>query len=163
MLVTAGVSALLVLVVQCVYMNSAPKSRFVSSRSSLIVMWWDGVKNLALPRTRGGPYPRLPVELVGFRGLHAPFLKERRIRSPCLRRVQEIRGISLVFREMWDSTALRLESVQGVKGRPTVAPHISRKTSEIWGTRLCYMAGQTCIKHYSALRQAPRQTCRLFS
>ncbi len=43
--------------------------------------------------------------------------------------------ISLVFREMWDSTALRLEFVQIVKGRPTVAPHISRKTSEIWGTR----------------------------
>jgi hypothetical protein len=41
-----------------------------------------------------------------------------------------------VVREMWDSTALRLVSVQVVKGRPTVAPHISRKTIEIWGTRL---------------------------
>jgi hypothetical protein len=27
--------------------------------------------------------------------------------------------ISLVFREMWDSTPLRLVSVQAVKGRPT--------------------------------------------
>ena len=43
--------------------------------------------------------------------------------------------ISLVFREMWDLTGLRLVSVQVVKGRPTVAPHISGKTSEIWGTR----------------------------
>ena len=33
----------------------------------------------------------------------------------------------------WDSTALRLVSLQVVKGRPTVAPHISRKTSEIPG------------------------------
>ena len=40
------------------------------------------------------------------------------------------------FREMWDSTALRLVSLEVVKGRPTVAPHISRKTREIWGTRL---------------------------
>ena len=52
--------------------------------------------------------------------------------------------ISLVFREMWDSTALRLISVQVVKGRPTVAPHISRKTSEIWGTRF---VAQDALSH----------------
>jgi hypothetical protein len=33
-------------------------------------------------------------------------LKERRTRSPVQSCVQEIRGISLVFGEMWDSTAL---------------------------------------------------------
>jgi hypothetical protein len=33
-------------------------------------------------------------------------LKERRTRSLVQARVQEIRGISLVFREMWDTTAL---------------------------------------------------------
>jgi hypothetical protein len=33
-------------------------------------------------------------------------LKERRTRSLAQGRVQEIRGISLVFREMWDTTAL---------------------------------------------------------
>jgi hypothetical protein len=36
---------------------------------------------------------------------HAPFLKERRTRGHVQRSLQEIRGISLVFREMWDSTA----------------------------------------------------------
>jgi hypothetical protein len=46
------------------------------------------------------------VKPVGFCGLHAPFLKERRTRGPVQRNVQEIRGISLVFREMWDTTAL---------------------------------------------------------
>jgi hypothetical protein len=30
--------------------------------------------------------------------------------------------------------ALRREPLDPGKGRPTVAPHISRKTSEIWGT-----------------------------
>ncbi len=33
-------------------------------------------------------------------------LKERRTRGPIQSCVQEIRGISLVFGEMWDSTAL---------------------------------------------------------
>jgi hypothetical protein len=32
-------------------------------------------------------------------------LKERRTRGPVQYIVQEIRGISLVFREMWDTTA----------------------------------------------------------
>jgi diguanylate cyclase (GGDEF)-like protein len=32
---------------------------------------------------------------------------------------------------MWDSTALRLVSVQVVKGRPTVAPHISQTTRDM--------------------------------
>ena len=46
---------------------------------------------------------------------------------------QEIRGISLVFREMWDTTALNL-APQSAK-ESVVASHISRKTSEMWGTQ----------------------------
>jgi hypothetical protein len=46
------------------------------------------------------------VKLNGFLALHAPFLKERRIRGLIQGCVQEIRGISLVFREMWDITGL---------------------------------------------------------
>ena len=54
----------------------------------------------------GAPYPRFPVKLLGFRAPYAPFLKERRTRGRVQRSVQEIRGISLVFREMWDTTDL---------------------------------------------------------
>jgi len=46
------------------------------------------------------------VELIGFTELYAPFLKERRTRGFIQRSVQEIRGISLVFREMRDTTEL---------------------------------------------------------
>ena len=53
--------------------------------------------------------------------------------------------ISLVFREMWDTTNLDLlpanrdsEAEVRVKNieLSSVVPHISRKTSEIWGTRV---------------------------
>jgi multidrug efflux pump subunit AcrA (membrane-fusion protein) len=49
--------------------------------------------------------------------------------------------ISLVFREMWDATAVPLTHVGQVFASSTagfklVVSHISRKTSEIWGTRL---------------------------
>jgi hypothetical protein len=53
--------------------------------------------------------PHIPdflSSMIGSANHHAPFLKERRTRSHFGRSVQEIRGISLVFREMWDSTAL---------------------------------------------------------
>ena len=43
------------------------------------------------------------MEFRGFPELHAPFLNERRTRGPVQISVQEIRGISLVFREMWDT------------------------------------------------------------
>ena len=52
----------------------------------------------------GAPHPRFPVKFRGSCEPHAPFLKERRTRSLVQGRVQEIRGISLVFREMWDTT-----------------------------------------------------------
>jgi hypothetical protein len=40
-------------------------------------------------------------------------LKERRTRGPVQSCVQEIRGISLVFREMWDTTGLPLKTAAG--------------------------------------------------
>jgi hypothetical protein len=55
---------------------------------------------------RGCPIPRFPVEPRGRYELHAPFLRERRTRGTIQRSEQEIRGISLVFREMWDTTSL---------------------------------------------------------
>ncbi len=99
-----------------------------------------------LPRTRGAPYPRFPVKLSGFRGLHAPFLKERRIRSPCQRRVQEIRGISLVFREMWGMTVGRPFTTWTDTSRSAVESHISipdRHPGSWQGnlSTLCYIAG----------------------
>jgi hypothetical protein len=45
--------------------------------------------------------------------------------------------ISLVFREMWDTTAFDLRTLEPNKHIKLrfVVSHISRKTSEIWGTR----------------------------
>jgi hypothetical protein len=54
------------------------------------------------------PTPRFPVEFRGFPELPAPFLRKR-IRGPVQSCVQEIRVISLVFREMWDTAGLPLE------------------------------------------------------
>ena len=50
-------------------------------------------------RSPGAPHPDFLV-VSGFPELHAPLLKERRTRDPVEGCVQEIRGISLVFREM---------------------------------------------------------------
>jgi hypothetical protein len=61
----------------------------------------------------GAPHPRFPVEFRGFPALHAPLLKERRTRGPVRGCVQEIRGISLVFREMWDTAGLPPQTVMG--------------------------------------------------
>ena len=85
----------------------------------------------------GAPHPRFPVKLSGFRAPHAPFLKERRKRGPVQCSVQEIRGISLVFREMWDTANLEVRCHRSSEfpGR-AAASHISRKTSEMWGTQL---------------------------
>ncbi len=54
----------------------------------------------------GAPYPRFRLKLSGFDDFHASFLKEKRTRGCVQCRVREIWGISLVFREMWDTTAL---------------------------------------------------------
>jgi hypothetical protein len=61
---------------------------------------------LSPPQPPGAPHPRFPVESRGFPELPAPFLNERRTRGPFQSCVQEIRGISLVFREMWDTANL---------------------------------------------------------
>jgi hypothetical protein len=46
------------------------------------------------------------VEFRGFPEVHAALLKESRTRGHVQSCVQEIRGISLVFREMWDTARL---------------------------------------------------------
>ncbi len=58
---------------------------------------------------------------------------------------QWVPHISLVFREMWDTTAANLKflAVQRLPGEIRVS-HISRKTSEIWGT------------HWSVVRRNPK-------
>jgi hypothetical protein len=67
---------------------------------------------LPVHKAWGAPYPRFPVRFSGFRKPHAPFLKERRTRCLVQCHVQEIRGISLVFREMWDTTAFNLRTLK---------------------------------------------------
>src|SRR5271163_4069045 len=56
----------------------------------------------------GAPHPRIPVKVGGTNELHAAFLNESRTRYPGWRSVRELRGISLVFREMWDTADLNL-------------------------------------------------------
>ena len=60
--------------------------------------------------------------LVGTIKLYAPFLKERRTRGRVQSCVQEIRGVSLVFREMWDITAADLHS-SALQGEPIEVPN----------------------------------------
>ena len=65
------------------------------------------------------------MKFRGFPELHAPFLNERRTRSPLQSCVQEIRGISLVFREVWDTAGLALKPLADpteLHGCPMFAP-----------------------------------------
>ena len=49
--------------------------------------------------------------------------------------------ISLVFREMWDTTDLDVHCQLSEYCRcSAVVSHISRKTSEMWGTQLCVVS-----------------------
>src|ERR1700690_981561 len=48
--------------------------------------------------------PGFPVKLAGVDELHAAFLNESRTRGRCLVPRTGNPGISLVFREMWDTT-----------------------------------------------------------
>ena len=52
--------------------------------------------------------PGFPVKSVGVDELHAAFLNESRTRGRRLVPRTENPGISLVFREIWDSTAFSL-------------------------------------------------------
>ena len=60
--------------------------------------------------------PHIPDFLCSFVGslnfMRLSF-KESRTRGPVRSCVQEIRGISLVFREMWDTAGLPLKPVEG--------------------------------------------------
>ncbi len=49
---------------------------FADPRGDETVLFWD----LSLPRTGGCPISRFPVELIGFRRLHAPFFSEMRMK-----------------------------------------------------------------------------------
>jgi hypothetical protein len=55
----------------------------------LLLGVWPGRKH---HEKADGPSPRIPVELTGFRELHAPFLRERRTRGLVQRCVAGIRG-----------------------------------------------------------------------
>jgi hypothetical protein len=60
------------------------------------------------------------VEFGGFPEIPAPFLKERRTRDAVQSCVQEIRGISLAFREMWDTAGLPLKPGAGQQIRAEI-------------------------------------------
>ena len=89
----------------------APPSRSPASKQTVM-----GIFN---PATNPGcPTSPISCEAQWVPRLHAPFLKERRTRGLVQCSVQEIRGISLVFREMWDTTALdrkAFESPRAIK------------------------------------------------
>jgi hypothetical protein len=87
-------------------------------------------------QTLGAPHPRFPVKLRGFRDHHAPFLKERRTRGPVHGSVQENRGISLVFREMWDtanarSTVLLVSETSSLSKRRDIIQDRTRRLQRI--------------------------------
>jgi hypothetical protein len=60
-------------------------------------------------KSPGAHIPDFLCSLVDSANFMRLSSKERRTRCPVECRVQEIRGISLVFREMWDSAALNLQ------------------------------------------------------
>ena len=89
--------------------------RFCSVEKSYSLQTLSGVSLLgSIPAPMDGcPTSPISCGVRGFPELHAPFLKERRTRGPFQSCVQEIRGISLVFREMWDTAGLTLKPVPG--------------------------------------------------
>jgi hypothetical protein len=99
------------------------------------------MRNLT-PRSFLADEPRVPHtpdflrSLVGSVNFMRLSFKERRTRRLVWCCVQETRGIALVFREIWDTTALYRRFLGPSHKRLRFAvSHISRKTSEIWGTR----------------------------
>jgi hypothetical protein len=70
--------------------------------------------------------------------LYAPFLKERRTRGRVRGCVQEIRGISLVFREMWDTTNLNLFSdLRQRHVERCGIPHLAKNERDMGHPTLC--------------------------
>jgi hypothetical protein len=80
------------------------------------------------------------VKLKGFAELHAPFRKERRTHGLVRRSVQEIRGISLVFREIWDTTNLNVLPVgfEGWKVKRSGILHLAKNERDMGPTRLSW-------------------------
>ena len=78
------------------------------------------------------------MELVSAGEAHAAFLNESRTRSHVRCRVQEIRGISLVFREMWDTTNLDLFSDLGKKHVERCGiPYLAKNERDMGHPTLC--------------------------
>jgi hypothetical protein len=71
------------------------------------------VKAIEKTRVFGPRIPDFLSRLVALCYCVRISLKESRTRGPVQSCVQEIRGISLVFREMWDTAGLPLKPVAG--------------------------------------------------
>ncbi len=113
--------------------------------------------------SRGAPHPRFPVEVSDCREVHAVFLTENRTRCPVQRRVQEIRGISLVFREMWVTTALNPQ-VLVLNGHSTIEtcriPHLAKNERDMGHPGRCctlelaYLVATWAVEVFSRRRIA---------
>jgi hypothetical protein len=78
-------------------------SKYVSEPTAPVLTCLPFPHNGRVPHT-----PGFPVKFVGVDELHAAFLNESRTRGRCLVPRTGNLGISLVFREMWESTILSL-------------------------------------------------------
>ncbi len=85
-----------------------------------------------------------PTKIWGFSSLR----ENPSLLNSVLTTDQRVPHISLVFREMWDTTAANLQflAFQRLPSEIRVS-HISRKTSEIWGTL------------WSVVRRNPKAGC----
>jgi hypothetical protein len=108
---------------------------------------WEAISQqegaLSSATEHGVPHnPDFLESLLGSANFMRLSIKERRTPGFVRRSEQETRGISLVFREMWDATNPN-DFVCGAKDCEfaAVVSHISRNTSEIWGTS-CSVAGK---------------------
>jgi hypothetical protein len=109
--------------------------------------------------------PHIPDFLWSFVGslnLMRLSLKERRARGPVQSCVLEIRGISLVFREMWDTAGLPLKPVAGpteppgALGSPQRCPDFLLRSTSHDALAACSQRKP----HEVAQRHQPRQEIR---
>jgi hypothetical protein len=107
----------------------------------------------------GAPHPRFPVQSVRFRKLHAPFLTERRTRSRVQSSVQEIRGISLVFRERWDTANLNFVGARGLTLKADIQAtfliNLFSQSSGIRSTRVATATITHFVKQITVLNDTP--------
>jgi hypothetical protein len=90
--------------------------------------------SVLLDEPTGAPHPGFPVRLGEVGELHAAFLDESRTRGRWLEQRTGNPGISLVFREMWDSTAVICEdsrSDANLKGRIRGIPHLAKNKRDM--------------------------------